>query len=174
MTSFSSLLQLSDTLDLSSLVVAQGKHLSLLLSSGSLRGGGRSTTFVALCKVRERKELSMQSKFWLRKGIRLCRASSPLFVRASVVTRATWIVCVCFLLQSQTMSGKLQGLSLWGLGPILTTNVNSMTGTSSLELREIPNVLRPKMPPVVQRADSNIQWINRYSLGNATGFGGTG
>lgn len=32
--------KLSDTLDLSSLVVAQGKHLSLLLSSGSLRGGG--------------------------------------------------------------------------------------------------------------------------------------
>ncbi|XP_015765572.1 PREDICTED: sterile alpha motif domain-containing protein 9-like isoform X2 [Acropora digitifera] len=32
--------KLSDTLDLSSLVVAQEKHLSLLLSSGSLKGGG--------------------------------------------------------------------------------------------------------------------------------------
>ena len=146
MKSFPSFLQLSDTLDLSSLVVAQGKHLSLLLSSGSLRGGGKSTTFVVLCKVKERKELSMQPKFWLRKGIRLCRSSSPLFVWASVVTRATWIVCVCFLLQSQTMSGKVQGLSLWGLGQILTTNLNSMTRTSSLDLKEIPN-LKPKSAP---------------------------
>ena len=29
------------------------------------------------------------------------------------------------------------------------------------------------MPSVVERVDSNIQWINRYSLDNATGFGGT-
>lgn len=33
-------MKLSDTLDLSSLVLAQGKHLSLLLLSGSLKGGG--------------------------------------------------------------------------------------------------------------------------------------
>ena len=55
MTCFPSLLQLSDTLDLSSVVVvAQEKHLSLLLSSGSLKGGGRFTVLTALCKVRER------------------------------------------------------------------------------------------------------------------------
>ena len=99
MTSFPSLLQLSDTLDLSSLVVAQGKHLSLLLSSGSLRGGGRSTTLVVLCDVRERKELSMQSKFWLRKAIRLCGSSSPLFVlvstTGSVCCYQGYVDCVC-------------------------------------------------------------------------------
>ena len=114
MSCFPSLLQLSDTPDLSSLVVGYGKHLSLLLSSGSLKGGGRFTALIVMWKVRERKELSMQSKLWLRKGTRYV-ALPVLYLYwclwpvASVVTRATWIVCVCFLLQSQIMSGKEQG-----------------------------------------------------------------
>ena len=148
MTSFPSLLQLSDTLDLSSLVVAQGKHLSLLLSSGSLRGGGRFTTLIVLCKVRERKELSMQSKLFLRKGIRLCRSSSPLFVLVSLTGSVCCyqgygdcVCCIiyCFLHQSQTVAGKAQSLSFWGLERVLAANVNSMTRTSFLESKEVPN-----------------------------------
>ena len=121
MTRFPSLLQLSDSLDLSCLVVAQEKDLSLLLSSGSLKGGGRFTALV-LCKFREKKELSRQSKLWLRKGIRFCRSSTTQFLlfsmTSSVCCYQGYVDCVCciiycFLLQSQTVAGKVQGLSFW-------------------------------------------------------------